>query len=955
MMKDISLVLNRSWKRCSQITAAILLLVSARPILAQGSPDIVWQGQHAGYVRYTTFSPDGQQLASGADDKKNILWQASDGTLMRSITQCSGVGCRGSGFGFYSPDGQQLATAGIRFWRTSDGTLIRSLGIGGTIALSPDWQYIASSITVSTYPSQSRSITLFRSDGSQVWQNPSAGGGATVFSPDGQLIATIGFAGIDLIRPSDGTVVRTIIGPRGGVLVFSPDGQFLATNGGGGGSFQWDDTIKIFRVADGALIRTLTATGVVTSIAFTPDNQTLLSSSWDSNYDPVNGYIPATGSIRFWRMSDGALLKTYDQNTGTSANALSVSPDGKLFSYSHDSTVFVARVPSLSCAFSISPAGANLPTEGGSGSIDVSAPAGCSWRAVSRVSWIRLTGQTSGTGNGTVPFTATNSSSSGMTGLIIVAEQTFPVHLGQEPCSYTLSANDSTWSADGGTAAVGVQTPGGCGWTARSNDDWITITKISRDNGGGSVTYSVAPSNVNRTGTLTVAEQTVTVRQDINACRYTLSPTSQTISSAGGPGEFSVTTTSDCSWNATSNAIWVRIDSGGSGSGNGTVNYSLVQNQSGFSRTATISVADKTFTIFQPSEAAEGSSPTPTISPTPTPTSTPMSSPTSTPPPPSTPTPTSALTPTPTPTPSPSPDTTPIPTPTPTATFPSSPTPSATSTATAIPTATPSATPESKPPSQPLNISTRGRVESGDNAMIGGFIVTGTAPKKVVVRAIGPSLKSSLPGALSDPALELRGSDGSLIRQNDNWKDDAAQALEIQGSGVAPSHDLESALVATLAPGNYTATVTGKNSSTGIGLVEIYDLNRWGDCQLANISTRGVVQNADNVLIGGFILGGANGPARILVRAIGPSLGKMGVANAVSDPTLELRDSNGALLFANDNWKDQQQAAIEQTGIPPNESSESAIVADLTPGAYTAVVAAKGLSGISVIEVYHLR
>jgi hypothetical protein len=239
--------------------------------------------------------------------------------------------------------------------------------------------------------------------------------------------------------------------------------------------------------------------------------------------------------------------------------------------------------------------------------------------------------------------------------------------------------------------------------------------------------------------------------------------------------------------------------------------------------------------------------------------------------------------------------------------------------------------------------------------MIGGFIVTGTAPKKVVVRAIGPSLKSSLPGALSDPALELRGSDGSLIRQNDNWKDDAAQALEIQGSGVAPSHDLESALVATLAPGNYTATVTGKNSSTGIGLVEIYDLNRWGDCQLANISTRGVVQNADNVLIGGFILGGANGPARILVRAIGPSLGKMGVANAVSDPTLELRDSNGALLFANDNWKDQQQAAIEQTGIPPNESSESAIVADLTPGAYTAVVAAKGLSGISVIEVYHLR
>src|SRR2546423_1434379 len=259
------------------------------------------------------------------------------------------------------------------------------LGLGGRVASPPDWQLIASSVTVSTYPKQTRSITLFRSDGSQVWQNSSSGGGATVFSPDGQLIATIGFAGIDLVRPSDGTVLRTIVGPRGGVLAFSRDGQFLATNGGGGGSYQYDDTIKIFRVSDGALVRTLTATGVVTSVVFTPDNQTMISSSWDSNYDPVNGYIPATGSIRFWRVSDGVLLKTYDQNTGTSANALSVSPDGKLFSYSHDSTVFVARVPSLSCGFSIAPTSANLPTQGGSGSINVSAPAGCSWRARSRV------------------------------------------------------------------------------------------------------------------------------------------------------------------------------------------------------------------------------------------------------------------------------------------------------------------------------------------------------------------------------------------------------------------------------------------------------------------------------------------------------------------------------------------------------------------------------------------
>src|SRR3954464_6374842 len=178
--------------------ALALIAASARWVAAQGNPDIVWQGQHNGYVRYTTFSPDGQQLATGSDDRTNKLWRVSDGNLERTITQCSGVGCRGSTFGFYSPNGQQLATAGIKFWNVADGTLARTLGIGGTVALSPDWQLVASSITVSNYPSQTRSITLFRSDGSQVWQNPNSGGGPTVFLPDGQSIATIGFQGIDI-------------------------------------------------------------------------------------------------------------------------------------------------------------------------------------------------------------------------------------------------------------------------------------------------------------------------------------------------------------------------------------------------------------------------------------------------------------------------------------------------------------------------------------------------------------------------------------------------------------------------------------------------------------------------------------------------------------------------------------------------------------------------------------
>ena len=330
-------------------------------------------------------------------------------------------------------------------------------------------------------------------------------------------------------------------------------------------------------------------------------------------------------------------------------------------------------------------------------------------------------------------------------------------------------------------------------------------------------------------------------------------------------------------------------------------------------------------------------SPTPTPTPTPVPTATP--SPTATPAP--TATPTSTPVPTATPTPTASPTATPTSTPT------------ATPTVTVTPSPAPTATPV--PASQPLNIATRGRVETGNNAMFGGFIITGNAEKKVVIRAIGPSLQASLPGALTDPVLELRGAEGSLIRQNDNWRNDPSQASELEANKVAPTHNLESAIVATLVPGNYTATVTGKNGTSGVGLIEVYDLNESADSKLANISTRGVVQSADNVLIGGFILGGANANAEVLVRAIGPSLATVGVNNSLSDPTLELRDGNGVLLRSNDNWKDQQRTDIEATQIPPTMDSESAIIADLPPGLYTAIVAGKGSNGVGLIEVYNLR
>jgi hypothetical protein len=243
---------------------------------------------------------------------------------------------------------------------------------------------------------------------------------------------------------------------------------------------------------------------------------------------------------------------------------------------------------------------------------------------------------------------------------------------------------------------------------------------------------------------------------------------------------------------------------------------------------------------------------------------------------------------------------------------------------------------------------------TGDNALIGGFIVTGNASKRVVVRAIGPSLTNfGVPGALADPALELHGPGAFVTITNDNWRD--SQEIEIEATGLAPSDNLESAIVATLPPGAYTAVVRGNNGGTGVGLVEAYDLDSAADAQLANISTRGFVDTGDNVMIGGFILGNGNTNARVLIRAIGPSLTAFGVPDALADPTLELHNNNGDLIVANDDWKDTQQAEIEATGIPPSDDRESAIVQTLVPGAYTAIVRGKNnTTGVALVEAYKL-
>ena len=274
-------------------------------------------------------------------------------------------------------------------------------------------------------------------------------------------------------------------------------------------------------------------------------------------------------------------------------------------------------------------------------------------------------------------------------------------------------------------------------------------------------------------------------------------------------------------------------------------------------------------------------------------------------------------------------------------------------TPTPTPTVTPSGTPTPTPsPAQLLNISTRVDVQTGEKASIGGFIITGNAPKKVVVRGIGPSLQGLNP-ILPNPVLELHGSDGSLITTNNNWKD--TQQTAIEDSGFSPADNLESTIIATLMPANYTAILSDLNGNTGIGLVEMYDLDAASDSKLANISTRGFVQTGNEVMIGGFIFGNGTASEKVIIRALGPSL--TGISAVLADPSLSLYDSNGALLIFNDNWKDDavQAAMILATGLAPQNDLESAIVTTLPPGGYTAIVSGKdGSTGVALVEAYHL-
>ena len=264
------------------------------------------------------------------------------------------------------------------------------------------------------------------------------------------------------------------------------------------------------------------------------------------------------------------------------------------------------------------------------------------------------------------------------------------------------------------------------------------------------------------------------------------------------------------------------------------------------------------------------------------------------------------------------------------------------------------------PPARAVNLSTRGQVETGDNVLIGGFIIAGEqgTVAEVAMRGVGPSLTQfGIPDALADPTLTLHPSNGPIY-QNDNWQDPPYKtALILNDHGLGLQDPKESAIVLTLNPGAYTVVLAGKNGGTGVGLMEIYDIFPAYKGQLANISTRGFVRAGDNVMIGGFILGGNNN-THVVVRGIGPSLAQFGLNPVLADPTLELHDGNGAQLVSNDNWQDDSVSAASLTALAlaPTNAAESAVYASLPPGQFTAILAGKnGGIGIGLVEIYNLQ
>lgn len=519
--------------RCARVLLLTLSAVAAATAAhAQGPPNIRWRGTHTNLATSAAYSPDGTLVASGSNDHRTRVFRASDGELLLTLVQCSGVGCRGPNEVAFSPDGQLLATVGgsLKLWRISDGTLVRTINVGfADMAFSPDGQTIVGTGAGSGY--NSRFVDLIRVADGAITKAISGGGVHVAFSPDGTKVAAVGRAGFDLWS-LDGTLLWRLSGARH-AFAFAPDGSYVAIAGNGLGDYRYDDTIGFFDVGNGALQRTLRRTGTVSELTFDVGGTMLASAGWDPNESFVNGFTPSTGTIRFWNLQEKPTKGgqpsrvTYDSDTGTGASSLVFAPGSDTFAYVHDMEVDLAAMPDVfTCPATLTPDAVVIPRTGGAGSLHVGMASRCGWSATSRVPWITLTGATAGTGPGDVTFTVNDESSSAaagsptggydsIVGQITVAGQSFLVNFGGtgDGCYFLFQPEQGSIGAGGGEGHVSIYTAPACSWSAASNVSWIHVAADVHVSDGGFV-YQVDPSDgTPRSGTITVGDTLYTVNQ----------------------------------------------------------------------------------------------------------------------------------------------------------------------------------------------------------------------------------------------------------------------------------------------------------------------------------------------------------------------------------------------------------------------------------------------------------